>query len=264
MTVKLIADAHGRFEDLTEAITPEDTLLVLGDVLDLIDWADISGILADVLGRENLVSKLMSAVAAGPQAAVQLRDELLAPEGGYYPELLRRVSESYGVFSRVLAEIGCRTYIIFGNGDIPELLEASLDGIENTVMASGKIEIEGSVFGFVPGALYSPFMMPAEMDDEAFGDRLRELGPVDILCTHIPPRLEAATMDVVAGRPVEGSTYLLDYIEEHRPRILYHGHVHQPAQRELMVGDTRVINVAYYKRQGYIHTHGVSPGHGTF
>lgn len=263
MAIKLIADAHGRYEDLRESIVPEDTLLVLGDILDLIDWADISGILPEVVGKKNLVNKLMSAVAAGPHAAVELRDELLAPDGGFYPELERRVTASYAVFGRVLREIGCSAYIIYGNGDIPEALEASLDGAANAVMAEGRVEIEGSVFGFVPGALYSPFMMPAEMDDEAFGARLRELGPVDILCTHIPPRLEAATMDVVAGRPVEGSARLLEYIEENSPRILYHGHVHQPAQRELLVGETRVINVAYYKRTGYIHTHGVSPPHST-
>lgn len=259
MAIKLLADPHGRFEDLGGAISSGDTLLVLGDVLDLIDWADISGILPDVVGKENLVGKLMSAVRAGPQAAVELRDELLAPDGGYYEELLRRVSESYGIFSRVLEKIGCTAYVIFGNGDIPELLEASLDGTPDVVLASGRFELGGSVFGFVPGALYSPFMMPAEMDDETFGERLRELGPVDILCTHIPPRLEAATMDVVAGRPVEGSDALLRYIKENKPRILYHGHVHQPAQRELLVGETRVINVAYFKRTGYIHTHGVSP-----
>ncbi|RJP29411.1 MAG: hypothetical protein C4536_11425 [Actinobacteria bacterium] len=255
MAIKLIADAHGRYEDLCESIMPEDILIILGDVLDLIDWADISGILPDVVGKENLVSKLMSAVASGPGAAVELRDELLAPDGGFYPELERRVVESYGIFGRVLKDIGCRAYIIYGNGDIPEALEASLNGAANAVMARGRIEIADSVFGFVPGALYSPFMMPAEMDDETFGAQLRELGPVDILCTHIPPRLEAATMDVVAGRPVEGSARLLEYIEENRPRILYHGHVHQPAQRELLVGETQVINVAYYKRTGYVHTH---------
>jgi len=255
LAIKLIADTHGRFEDLSEAIAPDDILLILGDILDLIDWADISGILPDVVGKKNLVDKLMAAVIAGPQAGVELRDELLAPEGGFYPELERRIVESYAVFSRIIKEIGCRTYIIYGNGDIPEALEASLDGTVNAAMASGKVEIEGSTFGFVSGALYSPFMMPAEMDDEAFGTRLRELGPVDVLCTHIPPRLEAATMDVVAGRPVEGSARLLEYIEENSPRILYHGHVHQPAQRELLIGETRVINVAYYKRTGYIHTH---------
>ena len=255
MAIKLIADAHGRFEDLRDSIAAEDTLLILGDILDLIDWADISGILPDVIGKKNLVSKLMAAVAAGPRAGVKLRDELLAPDGGYYQELQRRVVESYTLFGKILQEIGCRAYIIYGNGDIPEVLEASLNGAANAVMAKGKAKLAGSTFGFVPGALYSPFMMPGEMDDEAYGAQLRELGPVDVLCTHIPPRIEAVTMDVVAGRPVEGSASLLAYIDEYRPRILYHGHVHQPAQRELLVGETRVINVAYYKRTGYVHTH---------
>ena len=255
MAIKLIADPHGRFDDLPREISRDDVLLVLGDVLDLIDWVDISGILSQVLGKDNLVRKLMSAVSTGPEAAVALRDELLSPEGGYYEQLLRLVQGEYGAFSRVLREIGCRAYVIFGNGDIPELLEASLDGAGEAVLARGKVKIGESVFGFVNGALYSPFHMPAEMNDEAYGELLRELGPVDVLCTHIPPRLEATTMDVVAGRPVEGSASLLEYIEVNRPRILYHGHVHQPAQREVMVGETRVINVGYYKRQGYIHVH---------
>ena len=259
MAIKLLADPHGRFENLEETVSSEDILLVLGDLLDLIDWADISGILPEVVGRENLIKKLMSAAREGSRAAVSLRDELLAPDGGFYEELLRRVGESYEDFVGALERIGCAAYVIFGNGDIPEPLEAALDGSPNVLLARGKFDIGGSTFGFVPGALYSPFMMPAEMDDGAFGERLTELGPVDVLCTHIPPRLEAATMDVVAGRPVEGSESLLRYIEENKPRIVYHGHVHQPAQRELIVGETRVINVAYYKRTGYIHTHGVSP-----
>ena len=259
MAVKLVADLHGRFDDLAERVAREDILLVLGDMLDLIDWADISGILPEVVGRENLVGKLMAAAEKGHGAAVGLRDELLAPGGGYYEELLRRVGESYRSFVGALRRIGCKTYVIFGNGDIPELLRDSLDGSPDILLAKGSFDIAGSVFGFVPGALYSPFMMPAEMDDEAFGEQLRELGPVEVLCTHIPPRLEAAAMDVVAGRPVEGSESLLRYIEENKPRILYHGHVHQPAQRELRVGGTRVINVAYYKRTGYIHTHEAVP-----
>lgn len=260
MAIKLIADLHGSFEDLPGKIDGGDTLIVLGDVLDLIDWADISGILPEVLGRENLTERLFSAFSRGPEAAIALRDELLSPYGDYYQELLRRTGEQYGRFSGVLREIGCLAYIIYGNGDIPDLLEAALDGAENATLVEGTVEIEGSVFGFVPGALYSPFQMPAEMDDEEFGARLGELGKVDILCTHIPPSYEAATFDVLAGRPVEGSANLLGYIRKNRPGYLYHGHVHQPAQRELVIGDTRVINVAYYKREGYVHIHGDNDG----
>ena len=54
MAIKLIADPHGRFEDLTREIHGDDVLIVLGDVLDLIDWADISGILSDVLGKDKV------------------------------------------------------------------------------------------------------------------------------------------------------------------------------------------------------------------
>lgn len=255
MAIKLIADPHGCYEGLREEIGSGDVLLVLGDVLDLIDWADISGILPDIMGRETLVHRLISAFSAGPEAAVALRDELIAPGGGYAQELLRRITEDYGRFVAALRDAGCRSYVIYGNGDVPDLLAAALQDEDNVTLMDGKAEIDGITFGFVSGALYSPFRMPAEMDDEDFGRRLEEVGKVDVLCTHIPPSLEAATMDIVAGKPVLGSESLLKYLEDARPAYLYHGHVHQPAQRELRVGDTRVINVAYYKRGRYIHTH---------
>jgi Icc-related predicted phosphoesterase len=93
------------------------------------------------------------------------------------------------------------------------------------------------------------------MDDEEFGRRLEALGEVDVICTHVGPSLPEAVFDVVAGRPQNGSAALLRYIEEVQPLYAYHGHVHQPAQRELRVGRTRIINVAYYKRDRYVHTH---------
>lgn len=256
MAIKLIADPHGSFQGLVEDIDSDDILVILGDVPDLIDWADFSGIIPEVVGKENFVAKLLSAFKDGPEAAIALRDELLSPDGAYFQELLTRTSEQYKQFCEVIKGIGCRTYIVYGNADIPELLQVALDGTENALLAWGRVDIEGTVFGFVPGAIYSPFKLPAEMDDEMFGTRLKELGKVDVLCTHIPPQYDAALFDVVAGRPVEGSGTLLEYIERERPAYLYHGHVHQPAQRELRIGDTRVINVAYYKRDSYVHIHG--------
>jgi Icc-related predicted phosphoesterase len=256
LAIKLIADPHGYFENLTDRISDDDVLIVLGDVLDLVDWSDFSGILPEVIGRDKFIAKLQAAFAAGPGGGTTLRDEILSPGGGYNQELLQRIDEEYGRFSEVLRKIGCRAYVIYGNGDVPDLMRAALNGTGSAVVAEGKIEIEGSMFGFVPGAIYSPFMMPSEMDDEQYGEMLQKLGKVDVLCTHIPPQTEAATMDVVAGKPVIGSQNLLAYLEENRPAYLYHGHVHQPAQRELVIAGTRVINVGYYKKERYIHTHG--------
>lgn len=255
MAVRLVSDLHGRFADLAAAVEPGDALIVLGDILDLIDWADISGILPDVVGRERLIGKLLAAAKQGPGAAVALRDELISPQGKYYQELLSRSREQYLDFAKVLEGINGKVYVLYGNGDIPFLLAEALRGLRNVELIEGKREIEGHMFGFVCGAVYSPFRMPAEMDDASFGKKLRELGKVEVLCTHIPPRVDAAVFDVVAGRPVEGSETLLRYLEEYRPVFHYHGHVHQPAQRELRLGDTTVVNVAYYKREGYVHLH---------
>lgn len=255
MTVKLVSDLHGRYTDLAEAVEEGDALLILGDILDLIDWADLSGILPEVVGRDKLVEKLLSIIKKGPEAAVELREEIISPDGKYYHIIRERAREQYREFADALRGTGVRVYVIYGNGDMPDLLEEALEGLENATLADGRADIDGMIFGFVPGAVYSPFRMPAEMDDRDFGVKLERLGGVDVLCTHIPPRLEGATFDVVAGRPVEGSMTLLRYLEERKPSYLYHGHVHQPAQRELRVGGTRVINVGYYKREGYVHRH---------
>ena len=255
MAVKLVSDLHGRFRDLHQVVSEDDILMVLGDVLDLIDWADLSGILPEVVGRDRLVTMLREALAGGPEAAAALRMDLLTPQGRYYQEIMDRSRAQYGDFAQALRRAGCRVYVIYGNGDFPDLLEDALREVEGAEVASGREEIDGHLFGFVPGAVHSPFRMPAEMGDEAYGERLAELGAVEVLCTHIPPRVEEAVFDVVAGRPVEGSETLLRYIREHRPRVLYHGHVHQPARKELVIGDTRVVNVGYYKRQGHVHLH---------
>ncbi len=256
MPVKLIADVHSSIRGIGERVGPGDTLLVLGDVLGLIDWVDFSGILPEVLGSDNLRSMLFDAFAAGEEAARRMREELLSPSGEYYELLQARVEAEYGEFRQALEDAGCRALVIFGNSDLPEALSAALEGSATVEMAEGAVELEGEVFGFLPGSLNSPFRMPGESDDEELRERLERLGRVDALCAHIPPDLEALTFDVVAGRSQLGSAALLDYIREHRPSRVYHGHVHQPAQREYDIGPTRCVNVGYYKRQRYVHLHG--------
>lgn len=256
MPVKLIADVHSYIRGIEEKVVPEDTLLVLGDVLGLIDWVDFTGILPEVLGQDNLRDMLYRAFAAGAEAARRMKEELLSPGGEYFELLSSRVEEEYGEFRRVLEETGCRTLVIFGNSDLPEAMSAIFEGSPGIEMVEGAVELEGEVFGFLPGSLKSPFEMPGENDDDFLRRQLEKLGRVDVLCAHIPPDLEAMTFDVVAGRSQLGSAALLDYIHEHRPSCVYHGHVHQPAQRVCQVGPTRCVNVGYYKRQGYVHLHG--------
>jgi Icc-related predicted phosphoesterase len=260
VAVRLIADVHSSVQGINEMVDPGDTLLVLGDVLGLIDWADFSGILPEVLGEENLRSMLFRAFAAGAEAARRMKEELLSPEGEFYELLRKRVLEDYREFRRAVEESGCRALVIYGNSDLPEVMEEVFEGSPTLRLVEGVVEVEGQAFGFLPGSLKSPFEMPAETEDDVFAERLEAMGEVEVLCAHVPPDLEAATFDVVAGRHQRGSAALLRYIQQREPAFVYHGHVHQPAQRSLELGSTRVVNVAYFKRGRYVHLHEPSSG----
>ncbi len=256
MSIKLIADVHSGLNGLAGLAGPADSLIILGDVLGLIDWADFTGILTETLGQEYLAKAIQAAAGSGPGGLAALKDRLLSPGGEHYRELEQAVQRDYAEFRSAVEATGYRAYVLYGNSDIPAALVEALEGSTSAVMAEGVYELEGERFGMVPGAITSPWDMPGETADEEFGRRLRALGEVDVLCTHVPPLVPEATFDIVAKRPQTGSHALLEYIEETKPRFAYHGHVHQPAQREIRIGPTRVINVAYYKRTGYVHTHG--------
>jgi Icc-related predicted phosphoesterase len=260
VAVKLIADVHSSIRGIEGSVGPGDTLLVLGDVLGLIDWADFSGILPEVLGKDNLRRMLFGAFAAGAEAARRMKEELLSPKGEYYELLQKRVLEDYREFRRVVEGCGCSALVIYGNSDLPEAMQEVFQGSPSVRLVEGRMELEGQTFGFLPGSLKSPFEMPAEEDDDYFEERLENMGEVDVVCAHVPPEVHAAVFDVVAGRPQRGSAALLRYIEKCRPLYVYHGHVHQPAQRSIELGSTRVVNVAYFKRERYVHPHGGETG----
>ena len=78
-------------------------------------------------------------------------------------------------------------------------------------------------------------------------DKLRKLGPVDILCSHLPPAVEALETDVITGR-VEGSSEAIRiYLLEHQPAYHYFGDIHQPQASRWRLGRTRCINVGYFR-----------------
>ncbi len=256
LAIKLIADVHSSIDGIEEKVGKEDILLVLGDVLGLIDWADFSGILPEELGKDRFARMLYDAFAGGEDRARRLKEELLDPAGESYARLRFRVEEDYARFRDKMEQIGCATYVIYGNADLPFALEPALEGSPNVRVVEGALELEGLKVGFLPGALKSPFAMPGEKEEDEFYEMLKSMGRVDILCAHVPPDLEELTFDVVAGFGARGSSALLRYIREEQPPWVYHGHIHHPRQRVVQLGRTRVANVSYYKENRYVHCHG--------
>ncbi len=85
--------------------------------------------------------------------------------------------------------------------------------------------------------------------------KLDDLGPVDVLCTHVAPAVRPLSKDVI-GRRIKESQPVLDYIREHRPRWHYFGDIHQPQATTWRVGSTTCINVGYFRATGRPVRHG--------
>ena len=76
------------------------------------------------------------------------------------------------------------------------------------------------------------------------------LGPVDVLCSHIPPAVPELCYDTTARRFERGSQALLEAIRATGPRYALFGHVHQPLVPRMRIGRTECVNVGHFRGTG--------------
>ncbi len=88
------------------------------------------------------------------------------------------------------------------------------------------------------------------MSDEEYDAKFERIGAVDVVCTHMPPRLPACTYDVVARKFEPGSVGLIAYIRRHRPAFSLFGHVHNPLEPRMTIGTTEMVNVGHFQAYG--------------
>jgi Icc-related predicted phosphoesterase len=140
-----------------------------------------------------------------------------------------------------------RVLVILGNVDSPPLAdELARPGVE---FVDGKVvEIEGLRVGFAGGGLPTPLHVAGEIPEEEYDAKLDALGPVDVVCSHVPPDIPELTYDVVARRHERGSRRLLEYVRDVQPRRVYFGHIHQPLVSSSHVGRTHLLNAGYFRR----------------
>ena len=243
----LIADVHGAVDHLRRVAGSGETLLVLGDLINFIDYRTMEGILADLVGRD-WVARMVELRADGRTADIEVMWEQL--RAGREAELRARhrqlVEDAYADVCGALA--GSRAYVTYGNVDWPELLRRHLPrGVH--FLEAGVVEVEGLRVGFAGGGMTTGLGVPGEVDESTMADRLAELGDVDLLCTHVPPAVAPLQKDVVGGRQ-KGSGAVLEYLLAARPRYHYFGDVHQPQAIRWQVGDTECRNVGYFRATG--------------
>lgn len=242
----IVSDVHGAHAAMARLAPEGATVLVLGDLVNLVDYRTNAGIVTDVVGKE-LVDRVVDLRTRNrfDEASALWREENAAR----YDEIRRAVGRAMKAEYRLVSESLEKyvSYVTFGNVDDPEMLAESLPS-NSTFVDCAVVEIEGYSVGFAGGGVPA-IGSSGEVTAEAMAEKLDSLGPVDILCTHVPPAVGALATDVVGGR-AKGSVPVLDYLREFRPAFHYFGDVHQPTASTWRVGGTRCVNVGYFRATG--------------
>jgi Icc-related predicted phosphoesterase len=246
MRVTAISDLHGATDRL-EAVGREcDVLLVLGDLINILDYRTMDGILVEVFGREPVAE----AADLRAQGRFEEAREAFRSRVGDFHEARGRILELAGQeYERVFEALPAGSIVTFGNVDIPDLLKAMLP--EHVRFVDGEsVRLGGMSFGFVGGGVRTPLAIPGEVEESEYDAKLERVGPVDVICTHMPPRIPWYCYDVVAKKFEPGSAGLIGYVQQHRPKYALFGHVHQPLVDRGGIGYTEMVNVGHFQATG--------------
>lgn len=255
--ISVVADVHGNYDALARTAELADRvgrLIVLGDLLDYVDYHNPAGGILGAIFGEDSARHFTRLRAAG--AFVELHR--------FNTDLWSTVSDPAGVLSeivqqryrRVLDAVGPDTLLILGNVDVA----AEWDRVAGDVLPcrdAEVVELDGVRFGFVAGGAsrhprpvalnghaWRPFLRPGD----EYRAAVRALGEVDVLCTHIPPDIPALRYDVVPARLEMAGPGLLEHIDAHRPSLALFGHVHQPLAHRERRGFTECVNAGHFQR----------------
>ncbi|GAB3463991.1 metallophosphoesterase family protein [Actinophytocola sediminis] len=253
MRVHVVSDVHGNVEALAKAGDGADALLILGDLIDFVDYHDhAGGIMGAVFGPEKVAE-------FARLRRLRLHTELAE----YSRSLWTGIADPAAVveeavrdqYRRLFEVLPAPAYATPGNVDVPALWpEFAGEGLR--IVDGEVVELGGLRFGFVGGALLAPNTPPYRggvfrsylRTPEDFAIGVAALTDVDVLCSHVPPDVPELTYDVVARRTEMGSAALREQIVAQRPRWALFGHVHQPLAPRMRLAFTECVNVGHFQR----------------
>lgn len=254
VAVYVVSDLHDATDALKKAVPEGATLLLLGDLINFLDYSSMSGILTEVFSVDA-VRRVVDLRTQGDYEAAGrvIRRRAEGREQEIRHHIGKAITDQY---KRVFATLPDPTYLILGNVDQPSAVHALVGDAPGVIDADGKIfTLDGERFGFVGGALPTPLHVAGEISEEEMRAKVEALGEVDVLCSHIPPAVPELCYDTVARKPERGSEDLLRYILDVQPRRAYFGHVHQPLISSIHIGRTLCVNVGYFRSTGRAWPH---------
>ena len=250
--VHVVSDVHGNLEALGRAAEGADLLVVLGDLVDKIDYHDPrGGILGAVFGRHRVVEMIRMRTAGA-----------FAEMHAYEAELWNTVRDPEGTIAEVLTSsysqvidlLRVDTLVTLGNVDMEQLWSA-LAPYRLRCLDGECIDVGGLRFGFVAGGSVKvpPTGSPWRSFDRSpdrYRSSVERLSNVDVLCSHVPPNLEDLRFDIASGRQEMYGPGLLEAIDRWKPALALFGHVHTPKVSRLQRGGTACVNVGCFRRDG--------------
>jgi Icc-related predicted phosphoesterase len=246
VTIFVVSDLHGAADALRAEIPQGSTLLLLGDLINFIDYFSMTGILTEVFSVATVAEVVRLRTAGDLDAARRLMHERSeGREDEIRSEIGRRVREEY---EKVFSMLPDPTYLILGNVDNPGFVGIMREQYAHVRDADGMVvALNGERFGFVGGALPTPLNVAGEITEGEMRAKIENLGECDVLCSHIPPAVPELCFDTVAKKSERGSEDLLKYIEDVQPKRAYFGHLHQPLISAMRIGKTLCVNVGYFR-----------------
>lgn len=250
MRVRVISDIHGNFEDLERVADEGIPLLILGDLLDYIDYFDPSrGVLGTIFGPER-VTHMIRLRTKGEFEAYHAYDRALWATLNDPSSTLDEIVRTE--YQRICDLLGPDTFVTLGNVDVRETWDdiapaylRCLDGVTR--------ELGGRTLGFVGGGAvrHIPEGSPWKSFDrhpDVFIEQLEGVGCVEVLCTHVPPRITDLRHDTVSMRNEMYGPGITEYVDQYHPKLSLFGHIHHPRVSTLVRGTTTFRNVGYFKR----------------
>tara|TARA_B110000196_G_C21150142_1_gene669087 strand:+ start:571 stop:1341 length:771 start_codon:yes stop_codon:yes gene_type:complete len=240
-----ISDVHHGLDSLKTLPNTKEPIVILGDLINWIDYRNGEGIAQDVFGKE-IVSQL-----------VQLRkDHNFIERKKLWSSMFEKDKENvqaklehaiYRQYQDVFnALLNYEVLIIPGNVDSEKIIKETMTSNVNYI--DGKvISYKHFKIGFAGGGVPTPVNARGEISEEAFSLKLKQLGEVDIICTHAPPYVKELITDVITNKKEQGWESLKDYILENKPKYSLFGDVHQPQASNWRLGNTECINVGYFR-----------------
>ena len=240
-----ISDVHHGLASIKNLPKTKEPLVILGDLINWIDYRTGQGIAEDVFGKE-IVIKL---VQLRKEHNFKERRKLWSSMFEENPDLIQQKLESaiYRQYKEAFNALNnFEVWIIPGNVDSVEIIKETMT--DNVNYVDGKVlEYKNLKIGFAGGGVPTPINARGEISEESFSLKLNKLGQVDIICTHAPAYVSELITDVITNKEEQGWESLKDYILETSPRFSIFGDVHQPQASRWRLGSTECINVGYFR-----------------